>query len=200
MTASPTKDDPATRIARHLIADKNAFTAARPGVPYTLGLAANCIRAQLAVEYPPPPPKAKRALVNGRNLHFDALAEACGYTGKVTKTAGGQVAAALKEILEVSPQATPDDIARTAKAVRKRFDNAGPKAVCAHWHDYSAERKRTDTAKKDIYTEPPPEWRSVAKKLYADALEWASPHDFATMAWKDVNDTIRRGILAKLYP
>jgi len=182
------------RIARALIADKTAHAAANVGAPYTLGLAAACIRAQLAAEFP------KRQLVNGRNLHFDALAEACGYTGRITKTAGGTVAAALKDILEVSPQATPEEIARVAKAVRKRFESGGPKAVAGHWHEYSAERKRTNTAKTDIYTEPPENWRGVARKLYPDALEWPTVHDFAAMPWKEVNDTIRRGILAKLYP
>lgn len=189
------------RIARKLIADKTAHTTHKPGVPYTLGLAAECIRAQLAIEYPV---AKKTAKVAGRDLLFDAIVLACGCDlTSMTRNFAKMVATAKRDILEATPDVTPEEVQRRVKAYKAKYQGAActPMALANHWPEFGQPNGRgTRGSKTDIYTEPPAGWRIIAVKLYPDATKWVTPHNFGTMAWLEVNDTIRRGILAKLYP
>lgn len=200
MTASPTKDDPATRIARRLIADKTDHSAARPGVPYTLGLAANCIRAQLAVEYPPPPPKAKkppRLNGDGRDVTFDALAEACGLdlTG-LTRASAKQIATAKRDILEATPDVTAAEIHRRAAAYRAKYRDAActPIALANHWPEFGTTSRLTRGAKKDVYVEPTG-WKTspVAQaSMHASNETWAI---VVARGWFNLTVDVRAAIL-----
>jgi hypothetical protein len=89
------KDDAAMRIARALVQAKADFPKVRPGGVFTICDAAECIRKQLAVEFPEAC-KMPRVLVNGRDEVFDALAVASGVpasSGLVAGAVGGLVAA-----------------------------------------------------------------------------------------------------------
>lgn len=134
-----------------------------------------------------------------RDRLFDALAEACHFTPPFTKSAAGQIARAIKEILEVNPTVTPEEMLRRARIILKKFDGrGGPMAVAAHWHEVSS-TPRTTAAKTDPYVEPPVVWRVMAAAKYPDAANWGNPHDFATMPWSEVSISLRPDILKLVY-
>lgn len=198
--ATNTKDDSATRIAKKLVADKERHMQQNPNITYTVRTAADCIRAQLAIEFP----KAKRtSKVNGRDQLFDAIAEGCGLElTELSRGSSGAVATAKRDILEATPDVTPEEVARRIKAYVAKYRGAActPMALANHWPEFGQPSEgRTRGAKRDIYTEPPITWRAVAKKLWPVAKSWITAHDFETMAWADVNADLRREILAKLY-
>lgn len=156
-------DDAAVRIARAAFA---AILTARDGNPafrLTEAALVDCLRPALAKEFP----KAVRTpRVNGRNPLFDALAAACGFTEPHTKSAGGQVARALKEVLEIDPTATPEEITRTASAVLRKYEGAGPIAVSAHWHEFSSARRKRDAKATE---KGPDGWLKRLNELYPDS-------------------------------
>jgi len=134
-----------------------------------------------------------------RDKMFDALAEACRFQPPFTKSAAGQIARAIKEILEVNPTVTPEEMLRRARIILKRFEGkAGPMAVSSHWHTVS-NSARTNTAKTDPYVEPPAGWREKAAAKYPDAMNWGNPHCFATMPWSEVSISLRPDILKLVY-
>lgn len=191
LSLSVADEDAATRVARAAFAAIQDARAGDSTFRLTADTLATALRAPLAKEMP----KAK-PLRTKRNPLFDAIAHGFGWNGNITRAAGRTVATALKDILEVDPDVTPDDLTRGCDYVKKRFTSAGPMALPAHWHEISRNKtERTRAAKLDIYQEPAADWRSAALKLYPDALEWGSPHNFAAMDWRDVSTTIRPDIL-----
>jgi hypothetical protein len=188
-------EDAATRVARACWAAVMAARQGNPAYKLTEDALLAALRPALAKEMP----KKARA-VNGRNVLFDAIAAGFGHNGKITRAAAGTIGKALAEIREVDPTVTAEDLERGCRYVRKKFDNCGPMAVAAHWHEIATQRtERTRTAKMDIYQEPPTGWREVARKRYPDAADWGNPCDFATVAWFDVSPLLRPEIL-KLIP
>ena len=182
-TAKAKTPDAAERIYAATYSAK--LTAAAAGVAFLPADAIAAIRAQLEIEHP------KRKLVAGRNLMFDALAEGCGYVGAVTKIAGGQVAKALKDIAEVDPDLTPDELRRIAIAVRRKYDNAGPIGVAAHFHEFSHAGKKTETAKRDLYIEVPG-WREKLQRMFPAAQDLGS---LVAGKWADLSITLRQELI-----
>ncbi len=119
-----------------------------------------CLRPALAKELP----KATR--VGKRNPLFDALAAGCGYSDPLTRTAAGQVAQALAEIKAVCPAVSADDLKRTALAVCKKYEGAGPKAVSAHWGSYG--HLRANGVKVSLPTAPAG-WLAKLNELFPDS-------------------------------
>ena len=204
MTAAPQlpgmpPEDAATRVARGCWAAILAARAGNPAYKLTEDALEACLRPALAKELP----KKARA-VNGRNPLFDAIAagfgHGAGYNGKITRAAAATIGKALAEIREVDPTVTAEDLERGCRYVRKKYENAGPMALSAHWDECATHRtERTRTQRTDIYREPPTGWREVARKRYPDSADWANPCNFSTVAWLDVSPLLRPEIL-KLIP
>ena len=78
-------------------------------------------------------PKGARPTGRPRNVLWDALTEACGWDGKLTKSQQGRVAAAVKELSEIG--ASPDEIKRRAAIYRAKYPgmDVTPTAMAANW-------------------------------------------------------------------
>ena len=88
-------------------------------------------------------PRKERKPVE-RNPVLDALVESCGgEIATTTRSAWVQAATALRDIKEVSPEVTPDDIKAKAAAYRKAHPewDLTPLALSKHWGSLS-ERKQ----------------------------------------------------------
>ncbi len=142
---SPTWGQQVAALIMHAKVEHN-----KRGVPFTARDVAAVIDAADSAR-PVRGPRAK--LVNGRNLLFDALACGCGLVEPYTASAAGQVAKALKEIQAIQPNVTAEELTATAKAVRRKFEDAGPIAVATHWHSFAASRRVKRTEPK-----APPGW------------------------------------------
>ena len=107
----------------------------------------------------------------------------------------------LAEIIDVSPELTAQEIERVADLYRSRHPTwpLTPAALCKHWSEFARATGPTKSAKTDIYVEPEG-WRELAAKTWPNAMEWSNPHDFRTIPWLEVANTIREQLLAKLYP
>lgn len=138
-----------------------------------------------------------------RNPLFDALAVVHGVRdlSKLTRNGARCVGVALADILEVSPDLTVAEIERCAALYRQRHPTwplTAP-ALAKNWAEF-ARSASTRSSKTDVYVEPSVEWRSVGARLYPDSKEWINPHDFASIKWFDLDASLRRAILAKLFP
>lgn len=190
----PTDEDAAVRVGRATFAALMEHRRGNPDYKMTEAALIEAIRPSLARELPKP----KR--INKRNPLFDAIAHGFGHNGNITRAAAGTVAMALKQILEVDPAASTEDLARGCAYVRRKFESAGPMALASHWHEITKRSaERTKAARNDIYQEPPPGWREAARKRFPDALDWGNSHNFSTMAWADVATAIRPDILKALH-
>ena len=47
----------------------------------------------------------------------------------------------------------------------------------------------------DPYAPPPEHWRAVACRIYPEAMDWMTPHDFTKLAWTVIDLEMRRKIL-----
>ena len=110
-------------------------------------------------------PKAKRVI--GRNPLFDALAAGCGLTAPFTASARGQVAKAMNEIVAVCPGVTPEEMARVAKEVRAKYENAGPMAVSTHWSEFAANHRK----KAPAHPTAPAGWLAVLNGLFPESAQ-----------------------------
>jgi len=150
-------DDAATRVGH---AAWLAIMEQRRSVPefrLTEEILITALRPALTKELP------KQARVNGRNVLFDALAAACGMQEPFTKSASGQVGKAISEIAKAFPTVDAAEMTRVATAVRKKYENAGPIAVSAHFHEFV--RK---TRPKPVATAPTG-WLAKLNELFADS-------------------------------
>lgn len=196
MTA--TSKDPAVRVGRATFAAIMREREGNPAFRLTEVTLVECLRAPLAIEYP----AAKKTGRNGkgRDELFDAIGTACGcdLTG-LTREYAKQIATAKRDILEATPDVTPDEVARRALAYRKKYTNAAcsPMALANHWPEFGNNERLTRGAKNDIYTEPQG-WRAAALRRFPDAKEWINPHDFSTKPWAEVSHSIRPDILKAL--
>jgi len=203
MTAQPQlpgmpPEDAAVRVGRATWQNVMDARQGNPAFRLTEDALIVCLRPALAKELP----KRARAANNGaaRNALFDAIARGFGHNGKITRAAAGTIGSALAQIREVDPTVTAEDLERGAKYCRKKWPDCGPMCLSVRWHEITANRsERTRASKSDIYVEPPPGWREVAKKRYPDALEWTNATDFETIGWFDVSPLLRPEIL-KLIP
>jgi hypothetical protein len=183
------EQDAAQRIGH---AAFQAILALRKGDPaYRLTEASliEAIRPALAKELP------KAARIAGRNVLFDALAAGCGLVEPFTASASGQVAKALKEIRTAFPSVSAEELTATAKAVRRKFEDAGPMAVSRHFADFSHARRKKDD-KPDVYKEPVG-WKTSAEAQRAvyggvDDEAWAK---IVAESWLSLGTNERMQIL-----
>jgi hypothetical protein len=112
------------------------------GVPFTVRQMAAIIDA--AYDALPLVGKTRRRL-GGRDLIFDAIAEACGLSGELTRGAAHTIATAKRDILEATPDVTPDEIHRRARALRAKHPGApfGPMGLAKHWSAFQPPRARS---------------------------------------------------------
>ena len=200
-TTTRPKDDAALRIARALIAARQRHNVEAPGVAFTLGAAAEVIRAQLAIEYP----VAKKTLkVAGRDVLFDAIATA---TGKdltcLGRNEAATVATAKRDILEASPNVTAAEIARRAAAYRKKYRDAActPMALANHWSEFGQAPAPLKAAKR-VFSEanPPdgPTWRHAVR--YSRDYDLPSGFDIPAVCqcddWAQLPAPVRTTLLA----
>ncbi len=155
-------EDAATRVGRATFKTLLDAKRANPSFRTTEAALIDAIRPHVLAELP----KAKR--VGGRNVLFDALAAGCGLTAPFTKSAAGQVAQALKEILEVQPGVAADELTRVAKDVLKKYDGAGPKAVSAHWGEFAASHKRKAGPAHPV---APLGWLATLNRLFPESAQ-----------------------------
>jgi hypothetical protein len=135
-----------------------------------------------------------------RNPLWDTLATECGMKLEdITRIPAKAIGVALADILAVSPEVTPDEIRRRVQGYRRQYPSVActPFALASHWAEFGT-AKPGRINPRDIYREPPPEWRQMCIRRWPDALEWGNSHDFANMPWKDVSTTLRPDIL-KLF-
>jgi hypothetical protein len=78
-------------------------------------------------------PKDAAPTARRRNPIWDALTEVCGWTGQLTKSQQGRVAAAVKELQDVG--ATPDEINQRARNYKIKYPgmDVTPTAIAANW-------------------------------------------------------------------
>lgn len=140
------------------------------------------------------PPPALRA----RDELFDALASATGNDPKgMTSSAAKSCGVKLAEIRKASPDVTPAEINRRAKLYRDKYRDAAltPAGLCAHWGEFATKLNGGGVSRPDPYKEPDFDWRSVARRVYPDAMDWISPHDFSKIAWSVIDLNQRSKIL-----
>ncbi len=167
------------------------------GAPFTLASVAAIIRlhcapkkargaakAAKAKDATPPPPRPRDAL-------FDGLAQACGYDLRsITPSAAKQVGMAKAEILAASPDVTPEEMTLRAQAYRRRYKDAPctPMALAKHWPEFGSTKPGKN--RPSVSMEPPAGWREAAARRWPDAKEWITPHDFATMTWREISSSL----------
>lgn len=161
-------------------------------------IAAEVLRQHIADTYPiDRNPRLTKKEMQG--VLFDALAEATGkVTADMTASERRATGVALAQIRQASPDVTPFEIKRRARLYRQKWREWAltPNSLCGRWSELG-DGQRTLTAKVDPYIEPP-NWRSAAKKIFPDALDWGNPHDFDTIPWLEVSVLIRPKILAAI--
>jgi hypothetical protein len=81
----------------------------------------------------PNPSQPLRAEGRPRNELWDALVEACGWDGQLTKSQQGRVAAAMKELADIG--ADPAEVLRRASHYRVKYPgmDVTPTAISANW-------------------------------------------------------------------
>jgi len=196
MTADQKRREIAGRIARAIVAAKARHEGERTGQPFTVGLAADVIATQLAIEYPAAAP-ANRRNAAGRDELFDAIAVACGVDLTcLTRQYSKQIAVAKRDILEATPTVTPEEVERRGEAYRKKYRDAActPTALANHWPEFgTAPEARTRAAKNDIYIEPI-DWKDRLRRISAswdrDIVE-----KMLNTRWVELSATIRQDIL-----
>lgn len=131
------------------------------------------------------PPAAPRK----RCLLFDSLAVATGYNlAEIGRIAGGRIAIALQDIKSVCPGVTPEEITRRAAAYKRKHQgwDLTPTALASHWSEFSiSPEQRTAAARRDPYLEPP-DWKSVARRLWGNVNLPESWNELAITLRSDV--------------
>jgi hypothetical protein len=200
MSTTPT-DDAALRIARAVVAAKNAHAAANPGAQFMLAHAAAAIRAQLAIEFPPAPladaavkdsltaapaPKAKRAQTTATTTDDEWLRSLevmeCYRYVDVRRELGKAQVWASGNKREMS---------------RRRFINWLNKADATIGYD--ARGKSSGDAQKPK-SNAPAGWLSVLRRLYPDSTYCqAGGHfeitDETDYAWSQLDKGVQRAIV-----
>lgn len=178
-------------------------TADKSGQPLKaanwLATAANFFREHIEPKMIARKRRSTKAPARARNLFFDALAVGCGYNlNRIGRVAGSTIGAAVSDIREANPDATPEEIQTRARAIMKRYEKAGPMAVAAHYADREfGGGNPTKRALSDVSIEPEG-WREFALANWPDALDWVNAHDFKTIPWREVVLTLREIVVQEL--
>lgn len=190
-------DDAAIRIARAVIEYGKRERADRPDWKFTVAEMAAAIRPELAILFPK---AAGTRKVGGRDTLFDAIAEVCGVDlAGLTREYAKKIATAKRDILEASPDLSPDEIRTRAEAWRKKYPTCAltPQALSNHWPSLGSAGKLTRGAKRDVYIEPDA-WKESEG---ARAAMNASPETWEIIVargWFDLAVDIRATILRAL--
>lgn len=156
---------------------------------------AQLIDKTLAIRHPKPKNGSR---VNGRDILFDAIANACGVDlTSLTRNYAKQIATAKRDIMEASPGVSSDEVDRRAKAYYAKYRNAvlTPMALANRWPEFG--NGHTITSKPDIYCEPK-DW--TASKA-AQTLLHVSPETWANIVaegWFNLSPDLRTSILKAL--
>lgn len=136
-----------------------------------------------------PKPRARDAI-------FDLLAKIDGQElAKITRNGGSRIAGAKKQILEVLPGQSTDQVCAEIEARAGRYRRKHPTreltamALVTWWAELGA-GPATQSAAANLYIEPAGDWRrvmSVVCKIDATAL--------ADKAWLDIGVDYRRAVL-----
>jgi hypothetical protein len=110
-----------------------------------------------------PAPKAKAKTPRKRDPIFDALAVACGHNlGELTKKGAGSIATAVSEIRGVSPDVTPEEIARRVATYRSRHPQRrfSEQAIAKDWSRLGGGGTRSREELEAILAKHPgnPDW------------------------------------------
>ena len=196
--AKRSNDDSAMRIARALLAGRARYLEENPNGQFTLGKAADIIRAQLAIEFPKPKHGAR---VNGRDVIFDAIGVACDIDLTcLTRQMAKHIATAKRDILEASPSVTPEEIERRGDAYRAKYKDAActPTALANHWAEFGRPtERRTRTAKTDVYQEPA-NWRDRLKRAGLPNMSADSIRILCEQTWAEIRTNYGREILSAI--
>jgi hypothetical protein len=95
-----------------------------------------------------------------RNELFDALATATGKSpNALAKSEGGQIAKALKGIMQASPDVSAQEIRRRAEGYRRKYRDAAltPTALEAHWSEFAPAAPKP----ADVPIPEPHGWRDI---------------------------------------
>jgi len=194
MISKPT-DDAALRIARAVVAAKNAHATANPGAQFMLAHAAAAIRAQLAVEFPaapvvPPPAQAPAPKSTGKTttdeewLRSLEVMECYRYVDVRRELGKAQVWASGNK-REMS---------------RRRFINWLNKADATIGYDARGKSSGDPQRPK---SNAPAGWLSVLRRLYPDSTYCqAGGHfeitDETDYAWSQLDKGIQRAIVGDI--
>lgn len=196
MSIAVSKPDSASRVGAAVWACLRRAREQDPAFRLTEAALIDCLRPALAIEFP----KAKAShRVNGRDLLFDAICTACELdVNGLTREAAKQVATAKRDILEATPDVTPEDIAQRGEAWRRKYPTirgCSPMALAKHWPALGTNGGAlTRGARKDNYVEPVG-WKTseAAKKaLFVSDETWAL---IVARGWFDLAVDIRSVIL-----
>jgi hypothetical protein len=185
--------DAALRIARAVVAAKNAHAAANPGAQFMLAHAADAIRAQLAIEFPPAPV-----------VRPPAQAPAPKSTGKTTTDEEWLRSLEVMEIyrhVDVRRELGKAQVwagANKREMSRKRFVNWLNKADVTIGYD--ARGKSSGDAQKPK-SNAPAGWLKVLRRLYPDSTYCQAGGHFEVTeetdyAWSQIDKGIQRAIVA----
>lgn len=189
--AAKGKDVP-ERITRAILAAKSQWDIDHPNQPhgFTLKYAIEAARAQWRLE------PCARARVNGRDVLFDAIKDACGIV-ELNRPNSTSIAQAKKDIVEATPNVTPDEIVRRSARYRAKYKDAActPRALAAHWGEFPLP---TAAKKPDLYHEPVG-WH-VALQAMAARNHWegSTVQAMLTAGWLELSINVRSDIIREL--
>jgi hypothetical protein len=143
-------------------------------------------------------PRAKGvpAAAKPRNVLFDTLAECTGTRSlkEMSRAMLRTVGVALADIMAVTPDVTPDEIRRRARALNYAHPTWSLTAttLAKYWGDYSPTREQTRTGALDPYQEPPAaEWHAAAEVLYPGS-------EIPKRPWLDVPIDLRGSLIKQI--
>jgi uncharacterized protein YdaU (DUF1376 family) len=132
--------------------------------------------------------KKKGGAVRERNAVLDALAiVGGGALESVTRPMWGEAAKALKDIRQVCPEVTAEQITAAAAAHRAEWPKAScsPSSLAKHWAKFGPQKKEGGGNGKSV--EPEWNWRDFA--AFKCGIE------VGCLAWRDVLERLREQIL-----
>ena len=152
-------------------------------------LAANAVKLKRKTKGTPAP--------RARDAVFDLLATLDGQNlAEITRAGGSKIAAAKKQILEVMPEASVEQVceeirvrwARLQQRFREKKMQTAP--TLAKWWATLSPGEKTPGSKPDVYKEPEA-WKATANELYPGS-------DITSRNWLDLGTDIRANIIRHL--
>lgn len=187
------KDVP-ERITRAILAAKSQWDIDHPDHPngFTLSRAIEAARTQWRLERP-------ARTLGSRDPIFDALVIACGGDLQaLTRQYAATVATAKRDILEATPNVTPDEIMRRATRYLAKYKDAActPLALAKHWPEFPM--VNNGSRKPDVYKEPVG-WQDALSRL-AERSRWnrETVQLMLSAPWQEIDLGIRAMMLKEI--